>query len=53
LLFAGNAIRQAIAAYYLATPGAFEQYPASLESLLKDPRFPDTRVTCASCTRTR
>ena len=43
LLFAGNAIRQAIAAYYDATPGPLKQYPASLENLLKDPRFPDTR----------
>ena len=43
LLFAGNAIRQAIGAYYLATPGIVKQYPASLEHLLKDPRFPDTR----------
>ncbi|TSA19149.1 MAG: type II secretion system protein [Betaproteobacteria bacterium] len=43
LLFAGNAIRQAIGAYYLATPGPVKQYPAGLENLLKDPRFPDTR----------
>ena len=43
LLFAGNAIRQAIAAYYLATPGPLKQYPASLDNLMKDPRFPDTR----------
>lgn len=43
LLFAGNAIRQAIGAYYLATPGPLKQYPASLEQLLKDPRFPDTQ----------
>ena len=43
MLFAGSAIRQAIAAYYLATPGPLKQYPASLENLLKDPRFPDTR----------
>lgn len=43
LLFNGNAIRQAISAYYLATPGPIKQYPASLEDLLKDPRFPDTR----------
>jgi type II secretory pathway pseudopilin PulG len=43
LLFAGNAIRQAIAAYYLATPGPLRQYPAGLETLLKDPRYPDTR----------
>lgn len=43
LLFAGSAIRQAIASYYVATPGPVKQYPASLENLLKDPRFPDTR----------
>ncbi len=43
LLFVGNAIRQAIAAYYLATPGPLKQYPTSLENLLKDPRFTDTR----------
>lgn len=43
LLFAGNAMRQAIGAYYLATPGPFKRYPASLELLLKDPRSPDTR----------
>lgn len=43
LLFVGSAIRQAIASYYLATPGPVKQYPPSLESLIKDPRFPDTR----------
>ena len=43
LLFTGSAIRQAIASYYLATPGPVKQYPPSLENLLKDPRFPDTR----------
>lgn len=43
LLFAGNAIRQAIGAYFLATPGPLKQYPTTLEQLLKDPRFPDTR----------
>ena len=43
LLFAGNAIREAIGAYYAATPGPLKQYPLSLENLLKDPRFPDTR----------
>jgi type II secretory pathway pseudopilin PulG len=43
LLFAGNAIRQAIAAYYLATPGPLKQYPPSLEALLKDPRYPNAR----------
>lgn len=43
LLFAGSAIRQAIASYYDSTPGPLKQYPAGLEQLLKDPRFPDTR----------
>ncbi len=43
LLFAGNAIREAIGAYYDATPGPLKQYPARLENLLKDARFPDTR----------
>ncbi len=43
LLFAGSAIRQAIGAYYLATPGPVKQYPPALENLLKDARFPDTR----------
>lgn len=40
LLFAGDAIRQAIASYYHAGPA---QYPPKLDDLLKDPRFPDTR----------
>lgn len=40
LLFAGDAIRQAIASYYKSGPA---QYPPRLEDLLKDPRFPDTR----------
>jgi type II secretory pathway pseudopilin PulG len=39
LLFIGNQIRNAIASYYLR--GA-RVYPASLEDLLKDPRFPGT-----------
>lgn len=43
LLFAGDAIRQAIFSYYDATPGPLKQYPGSLEHLLKDPRFPGTR----------
>lgn len=43
LLFAGDAIRLAIAGYYNASPGIAKQYPAQLEHLLKDPRFPDTR----------
>ena len=40
LLFAGDAIRRAIASYYLAGPA---QYPPILDDLIKDPRFPDTR----------
>lgn len=40
LLFAGDAIRRAIASYYHAGPS---QYPPKLDDLLKDPRFPDTR----------
>lgn len=43
LLFFGNAIRQAIASYYMNSPGPIKQYPPKLEDLLKDPRFPDTR----------
>ena len=43
LLFAGAAIRQAIASYHSGTAGAARQYPAKLDDLLKDPRFPDTR----------
>lgn len=43
LLFAGDVIRQAIANYYNGSPGSFKQYPAKLDDLLKDPRFPDTR----------
>ena len=43
LLFIGNELRRAIGRYYEATPGAFKSYPPTLEALLKDPRFPDTR----------
>ena len=43
LLFAGDAFRQAIAYYYEGTPGTLKQFPATLEQLMKDPRFPDTR----------
>ena len=42
LLFIGNQIRNAIASYYARTPGNLRRYPASLEELLKDPRFPTT-----------
>ena len=41
LLFAGGAMRNAIASYYQRTPGAAKGYPPSLEHLVKDPRFPD------------
>lgn len=40
LLAIGNDFRAAIASYYAATPGAVKSYPPSLESLLRDPRFP-------------
>lgn len=43
LLFVGGEIRLAIGRYYEATPGGFKTFPAHLEDLLKDPRFPDTR----------
>lgn len=42
LLFIGNQIRTAIASYYAQTPGNLRRYPASLDELLKDPRFPST-----------
>lgn len=38
LLFAGNALRQAIANYYEGTPGTIKRYPASFDELLKDNR---------------
>ena len=40
LLFIGNQFREAITSYFLRSPA--RQFPASLEDLLKDPRFPDT-----------
>ncbi|MGO9444881.1 MAG: type II secretion system protein [Thiobacillaceae bacterium] len=43
LLFIGHAFRHAISNYYYASPGNAKQFPASLDDLLKDPRFPDTR----------
>ncbi len=42
LLFIGNQYRAAIASYYLRTPGNLRRYPAALEELVKDPRFPMT-----------
>ena len=41
LLFVGNQYREAIALYYQRTPGAAKQYPASLEDLLLDRRYPN------------
>lgn len=43
LLFVGDQYRRAIAAYYQATPGGEKHYPASLQDLLKDNRFPQTK----------
>ena len=43
LLFVGNQFRQAIAAYYHASPQAVKMYPLGLEELLEDPRFPTPR----------
>ena len=43
LLWAGAQYRRAIARYYEATPGPIKTFPPTLESLLADPRFPETR----------
>ena len=43
LLFVGNEFRLAIGRYYAATPGAVKLFPATLDDLVKDPRFPNTR----------
>ncbi|OQW86639.1 MAG: hypothetical protein BWK72_16255 [Rhodoferax ferrireducens] len=43
LLFIGNQFRQAIGAYYTLTPGEVKQYPATLQELLEDKRFPYPR----------
>ncbi|MCM2264307.1 MAG: type II secretion system GspH family protein [Desulfuromonadales bacterium] len=40
LLWRGQQYRQAIASYYNVKHGAQQMYPAKLEDLLKDPRFP-------------
>lgn len=42
LLFIGEQYRKALASYRRATPGTVKTYPASLEDLLRDPRFPNT-----------
>ena len=43
LLFVGQQFRQAIAFYYEQSPGNGKQYPAKLEDLLEDKRFPSPR----------
>jgi type II secretory pathway pseudopilin PulG len=43
LLHIGNQFRLAIASYYEHSPGSLKKYPPSLNVLLKDSRFPDTR----------
>lgn len=43
LLFVGNQFRQAIKAYYEHTPLQAQRYPARLEDLLSDPRYPSTQ----------
>jgi type II secretory pathway pseudopilin PulG len=40
LLWRGEQYRQAISRYYLVRQGPRNTYPAKLEDLLKDPRFP-------------
>ena len=42
LLFIGDAYRKAIASYYESSPGA-KQFPLSLDDLLLDKRFPETK----------
>ncbi|MDO8314900.1 MAG: type II secretion system protein [Rugosibacter sp.] len=43
LLFIGNQFRQAIRSYHDSTPGETKQYPATLQDLLEDNRFPVPR----------
>lgn len=43
LLFVGSQFRNAITLYYKNSPGQSVRYPMSLEDLLQDPRYPDTR----------
>lgn len=42
-LYVGGLYRNAIKQFYLGSPGSLRKYPASLEDLLKDPRFPVPR----------
>ena len=43
LLRVGNTYRHAIASYVAATPMGTYPYPATLQDLLRDPRFPEVR----------
>jgi type II secretory pathway pseudopilin PulG len=43
LLFVGEQFRQAIASYKDGTPGGVRQFPATLEDLVLDKRFPTVR----------
>src|SRR5512145_2783151 len=43
LLWRGLQYRQAIASYYNVKQGPQQMYPAKLEDLLKDPRFPGVK----------
>ena len=43
LLFIGEQYAMAIASYYESTPGGVRQFPASLNDLLQDHRFPGVR----------
>lgn len=43
LVRTGTAYAQAIADYYLASPGSLKRYPPSLQDLLEDTRFVGTR----------
>jgi len=43
LIFVGDQFRNAVNMYYRNSPGQSVRYPMSLEDLLRDPRYPDTR----------
>ena len=43
LLFIGEEYRKAIGSYYESSPGAAKQFPLSLDDLLLDKRFPNTK----------
>jgi type II secretory pathway pseudopilin PulG len=43
LLFIGEAFRQAIGSYYESNPSGIKQYPATLDALLIDSRFPNIK----------